>query len=126
MIEFRLSAQLPGGKNAVKMTRTGHRYPDERFTAWRDRAVTEIRIRSDICPKMLPLKGALTMRVDYCPQDRRRRDLDNMLSALFHLLAYVGMIEDDSQITDLIWRRHVIRSQPVCAMISIEGRRRET
>jgi Holliday junction resolvase RusA-like endonuclease len=41
-------------------------------------------------------------RVTVCPPDNRKRDLDNILKALFDALQHAGVIEDDSQIRKLM------------------------
>lgn len=117
-IEFRLWQQISGGKNHVGITRYGRRYPLKAFVAWRDQAALEIKFVSRIPPGMLPLRGPLTMHMDYRPQDKRTRNMDNLLSALFHLMEYTGLIEDDDQIENLIWyKRQVL---PCCAIVRLE------
>lgn len=44
------------------------------------------------------LEGDLTMYVRVCPPDRKRRDLDNVLKALWDALQHAGVYRDDSQI----------------------------
>jgi hypothetical protein len=41
-IQIILYGQLPSGKNAIKITRTGKRYPDQRFVLWRANAMAQL------------------------------------------------------------------------------------
>ena len=43
-------------------------------------------------------RGRLGARVDVYPPDRRKRDLDNVLKAIFDALTHAGVYVDDSQI----------------------------
>ena len=50
--------------------------------------------------------GALILRVEVYPPDRRRRDIDNVQKALLDALQHGGAYQDDSQIAKLIVERH--------------------
>jgi crossover junction endodeoxyribonuclease RusA len=51
-------------------------------------------------------EGRLSVTVDIYPPDRRKRDLDNVLKALFDGITHAGVWEDDSQIDELhVYRR---------------------
>lgn len=43
----------------------------------------------------------LCIAIDAYPPDRRQRDLDNLLKAIFDALKYSGVYDDDSQIDDI-------------------------
>lgn len=101
---LRLTDQLPGGKNRIRNTRTGHRYPDQRFAAWRREALFELKPQLRGVPG-LPYCGPVKLTVWYRPQDHRRRDLPGMLDALLHLLEQAAVVVDDSQVVLLDWRR---------------------
>lgn len=97
---FTLQGQLPSGKNQVKITRTGHRYPSQRFVLWRAEALRQIgKVRK-------PLAGRVRMTVAYWPGDKRRRDAAGMVDALCHLLEQAGIVSDDAQIKELDWFEH--------------------
>ena len=104
MISFSLTAQLPSGKGQIRKTwRNGRlvHYPQKRFSEWRQQAAKEILV--ELKAQQKPIKGPLRMRVWYAPQDKRTRDIPGMADALFHLLEYCGVIEDDGQIDELEW-----------------------
>ena len=46
-----------------------------------------------------PIEDSITMYVRVCPPDRRRRDLDNVIKALWDSLQHAGVYKDDSQIS---------------------------
>ena len=48
-----------------------------------------------------PADGPIGLTLTFCPPDRRRRDLDNMLKPMLDALTYVKVWSDDSQIDDL-------------------------
>lgn len=47
------------------------------------------------------LKGPYSVWIQVRPPDRRKRDLDNLLKPVLDSLTEYGVIDDDSQITDL-------------------------
>ena len=56
-----------------------------------------------------PLKERLKVTIECYPPDNRRRDLDNILKALFDSLQHAKVIEDDSQIDEI----NMIRREPL-------------
>ena len=48
-----------------------------------------------------PLACEIALTLDVFPPDNRRRDLDNVLKAIFDALGDAGIYEDDSQIKHL-------------------------
>ena len=100
-ISFRLDGILPSGKNAVIVTRSGHRFPQKRFVEWRTKALKELRAQCDGFPQ--PIRQRLTLLVDYTPGDLRTRDVAGMMDAICHLLERSGLIENDGLIRDCLW-----------------------
>ena len=47
----------------------------------------------------------VSVSLEVYPPDRRRRDLDNILKPILDALQHSGVIEDDSQVAELIVRR---------------------
>lgn len=100
-ITFRLSGSLPSGKNAIRITRNGHRYPQARFTTWRTEALHALKVQ--LRGQRLPIEGPVSLLVDYVPGDQRRRDLPGMCDALCHLLEKAGVLLDDAQVVNMVW-----------------------
>jgi len=110
MLTFSLTEQMPSGKNRIKETFVRGkkiRYPDARFKAWRATASVEImqqkRTWSQQQKMALPLRNDIYVTISYRALDKRRRDIPGMLDALWHLLEYAEIIEDDAQIKGVTW-----------------------
>jgi len=56
-----------------------------------------------------PLEGAVSVRVQAYPPDRRRRDTDNVVKALMDALTHAGLWADDYQVARLSVERGVVR-----------------
>lgn len=56
-----------------------------------------------------PMDGPLSVAIAAFPPDRRRRDIDNILKALFDALEHAGAYHNDNQIVEL----HVCKLEPV-------------
>lgn len=108
---FTLWGQIPSGKNAVLITRTGRRYPAKRFQAWRNEAMRQLP------PVAGPFVGPLHLIVDYVKGDLRRRDLPGMTDALLHLIEKAGYVLDDAQVVQQTWTPFPIdRTRPRCTI----------
>jgi Holliday junction resolvase RusA-like endonuclease len=70
------------------ISREGRRY--------RERVTAELRALG-----IESLSGALVLRIEVYPPDRRRRDVDNVQKALLDALEHGGAYQDDSQIVKL-------------------------
>ena len=65
-----------------------------------------------------PLEGRLTVTILAKMPDRRRRDLDNILKALFDAMTHAGVWLDDEQIDEIIIRRNGMqRGGEVCVFV---------
>jgi Holliday junction resolvase RusA-like endonuclease len=108
---FILDCQIPSGKNAVQITRTGKRYPGKRFKAWRDEAMGKIPY------PVTEFSGPVTMTVDYVPGDNIRRDVPGLLDALCHLIEKVGLVRDDAQVKCVQWTTFPVQpNRPRCSV----------
>lgn len=94
--------QIPSGKNAIIITRTGHRFPQARFKKWRDDATSQLK-HTLVGPASY--HTPVRMTVSYTPSDLRRRDVPGMLDALCHLLEKTGVVADDALIMEVTWLR---------------------
>jgi Holliday junction resolvase RusA-like endonuclease len=101
-----LKGQVRGGKNAILITRSGHRYPNVLFAKWSHMAVLQVNEQ---------LRGARTQPIDnpdylwqfdYVPEDHRRRDVPAILDAVFHVLEKAKVVADDRWVANLVFRTH--------------------
>lgn len=82
-----IKGQIPSGKNAVGITKYGHRYPTERFQKWKQEHI-------DVWPSK-QIDHPVSVLIKYYPGDKRRRDVPGMEDALWHLIERSGFITDD-------------------------------
>lgn len=123
-LELYLEAQIPSGKNQIQLSTRGghiHKYPNKRFTAWREQAATEILSQVRGVP-MIPKTTDIFLSILYHPLDRRVRDVSGMLDALFHLLMYTHILEDDGQIKGVYWSPPPLPTAPSwCVAMRLEA-----
>lgn len=97
---FAILGKTPSGKNAVQITRTGRRYPNERFQKWKGEALRQIN-RNWLNPLFT---GPVTALIRYTPGDMIRRDIPGIQDALFHVLEAALVVADDAQVKDLTFK----------------------
>lgn len=100
IFEFTIDGTIPGGKNNINITRSGHRYPNKKWAMWRDQVVSEIM---SLFPGQTPKKGRFRLFARYWANDARRRDVPAMIDSLFHVFEKAGLVEDDSHIKTVEW-----------------------
>lgn len=93
---FTIKGQVPGGKNSIKTTRIGKRFPTKRFEAWRDHAVLQVRQQSKNFLNEIPINKPANIEIYYNAGDNRRRDVPGIADAIFHVLERAGVVEDDT------------------------------
>lgn len=93
---LQISGQCPSGKNAVIVTRAGHRFPSARFVEWRQAAMNELFPQLKQLEVKLPITNPVDIEIEYTPKDRIRRDAPGIIDALWHLIEKVGVISDDT------------------------------
>jgi Holliday junction resolvase RusA-like endonuclease len=115
-----LSEQIPSGKNHVRITRTGHRYPTARFAQWRTTAYQQLHGQLIKQPawRQWQSGASMSLTVYYRPLDRRRRDVPGMLDALLHLLERTKVIHDDAQVK-AVWWTQAPTTQVHCVVMGI-------
>lgn len=64
----------------------------------------------------------LCVKIDAYPPDKRRRDLDNILKALFDSLQHALVYEDDNQIDEI----HIVRKSSILGEISVTLTKKES
>ena len=114
---FTLYGQLPSGKNAIQITRTGQRYPNKRFKAWREMASQQLWSQATGRQYVILFTTPMALSVVYTTSDQRVRDISGMVDALFSLLVYTGILKDDGLIRELHWIEESLnRSEPKVVM----------
>lgn len=115
-VTFTLEGKLKSGKNHVQITRTGRRYPNKAFAAWRTEMLAGI-------PKLTRgFIGPVCMICDYVPGDLIRRDAPGMQDAILHLLEKGGIVLDDAQVKEVHWKEFPMdRKRPFCR-VTIQDR----
>lgn len=117
-VEFVLRGQLPSGKNAVNITRTGRRYPGKRFALWKADAMRQILAQHKF-DRIISAPCKMTVR--YFTADKRRRDVSGMIDAVFHVLEKCMIVKDDALIVDVDWQFCGQDKENPRAEISIES-----
>lgn len=100
-----VTGQCVSGKNQQQLLfRKGSviKYPNARFKAWRDEAALQIRQQFMHAPE---IAKPVRLTCSYWPGDQRTRDVSGMLDALFFILVYAKVLEDDGLIYDVVWKR---------------------
>lgn len=97
---IQLNGQIRGGKNSVKTTRSGHRYPNPVFAKWRDGAVKEIW--SQVKPGT-PFILDCGATIQYWHGDKIRRDVPALIDGIWHVLERAGVVKDDALIKEVHW-----------------------
>ena len=92
----------PSVNHVWQKTKTGRVYLSKAGRTFRTAVMAQVMIAraKGKMPKQ-PFTGALDVTVSLTPPDRRRRDIDNGLKALFDALTHAGVWRDDSQIKNV-------------------------
>lgn len=105
--------QIPNGKNAMRVVPlTGRHYPEKKFKAWRTECFAENWEVGG-----LGYTGPVELKIRYWWKDKRKRDKDNLESALFNVLVNGGWLADDNceVITNTRWEYMGLdRKNPRC------------
>lgn len=99
--EFWLYGQCKSGKNSIKITRQGFRYPTPAFRAWRDDALEQLKKQWGNKPTITAKR--IKAVVLYWPSDKRRRDAPGIQDALWHCLERAGIVADDANLRPIIY-----------------------
>ena len=114
-VRFVIHNQLPSGKNAVRITRTGHRYPAKRFSDWKKDAIGQIDAqlpRPEGGRPYFYFIDPVVATVAYYAGDKRRRDVPGMIDALWHIMECIQIVDDDAQIQDVIFTTGYDKQNP--------------
>jgi Holliday junction resolvase RusA-like endonuclease len=104
--------QVMGGKNNICITRTGHRFPNKKWAAWRDEAVRGVL--EQLPRGFKTISAPVNVRVTYVAGDRRRRDCPAILDAVWHVLEKSGVVSDDTLLWPVESSRTFDQDSPRC------------
>lgn len=129
-LNFDLVGQCTSGKNAVIVTRSGHRFPAKRFTEWRADMMEQLAPQLVNSPVDLPLGFPVDVEVWYTAKDRVRRDAPGIIDAIWHLLEKSGVVSDDTFLAGLGAQLHFVNKgvnkEQVGLKIIIRGKNEST
>lgn len=111
-LTFVITGQICGGKNNITVTRTGHRFPNKKWAAWRDAAVREIT--AQIPAGFNPISTEVCVSLDYFAGDRRRRDFPAICDSVWHVLEKSGVVTDDTLLWPTRSSRGYAKDHPRC------------
>ncbi len=74
-----IKSQIRGGKNNITVTRTGRRFPNKEWAAWRDLAVASVKAQLPASFKTITVP--VNVRLEYWAGDKRRRDMPAIIDA---------------------------------------------
>ena len=126
--QLHLQGQCTSGKNAVIVTRTGHRFPSGRFVKWRADAMEQLHSQIDIIKReqvKLPFNFPVNVEITYIAKDRIRRDVPGIIDALWHLLEKCNIVTDDTFLggydKELLFHNQGVDKKHAGVIISIWG-----
>lgn len=110
--ELSLLLPYPPSVNALHRVYNGRSIASEEYRSWKEQAGRRL-----LSQRPRPVSGPVTVSVELCPPDNRRRDIDNAgFKAVLDLLVAHRVIEaDDSRIVKEITARWVEAGEP-CAV----------
>ncbi len=111
---MRVTLPFPPSVNALYRAVGGRSILSERYRKWKAEAGAEL-----MAQRARPVLGPVSVLVELCPKDKRRRDIDNAgFKAILDLLVTMRIIEaDDSRCVKEIIGRWVGSGQPCTVTI---------
>ena len=116
---MKIAGKLLSGKNAVIVTRSGQRFPAQRFKDWRECIFAQIEQQIGRTPEPVTVPVKATIR--YWPGDRIRRDAPGIIDALWHCLERAGIVADDALFQAIDYRQEALDRANPRATVTIEA-----
>lgn len=115
VLRLTLAGQVRGGKNNIRITKTGHRYPNAKWAVWRDEAVDQIK--RQLPADFKPFTGPCSVQFHYYAKDRIRRDAPAIIDAVWHVLEKAGVVTDDTHLWPTVSSRDYDKQNPRVELI---------
>jgi len=90
----------------TRVVRSGRRMIPQRYINAPGKAFRKTVIELCMVQRLRTLPGAIGCSVDLYPPNSARRDVDNFQKGVFDALGHAGVYADDSQIVEMIVRKH--------------------
>jgi Holliday junction resolvase RusA-like endonuclease len=90
-----INGQIKGGKNNMKMTKSGRHYPSPEYEAWRDDVLWQLKPQLKPFKEFLPITTPVSIIVNYFAENKHRRDAPAIIDSLWHVLEKSGIVKDD-------------------------------
>ncbi len=97
-MKLKISGIIKGGKNNIKITRDGKRYPNKDWEAWRDEKIWELKRQIMKIKDFKTIEEPTSIIIRYTAGDNRRRDTPAIIDSIYHLLEKIKVVEDDTLI----------------------------
>jgi Holliday junction resolvase RusA-like endonuclease len=120
---FQCKLPLPPSVNGLYPTCRGRRVKSRDYKRWLERAEMDFLscVLEDYFGKSVRFSGDVIVQYNFCfPHDNRRRDGENYCKAVSDFLVERGVIEDDSRIQEMTWKKS--RTQNPYVLVEIESR----
>ena len=110
-----IKGQIRGGKNNITVTRTGHRFPNKQWAAWRDEAVRQVR--GQLPKGFATICDPIYVGLHYHAGDKRRRDMPAIIDSVWHVLEKSGVVADDTLLWVALSARGYDKENPRCEIV---------
>jgi Holliday junction resolvase RusA-like endonuclease len=108
LADLTLLGFIRGGKNAICITRTGHRYPNKAWALWRDEMVSQIKGQYS----GPVIADPVLAEIEYFAGDRKRRDIPAILDSIWHCLERAEVVADDCLIKSVYLKGEYDKANP--------------
>lgn len=93
---LKISGQIYGGKNNMKISKTGRHYPNKSWSIWRDSKVYEVKQQLKKLKDFDTITEPVSVEIHYTNGDNRRRDIPAIIDSIWHILEKCNVVSDDT------------------------------
>lgn len=92
---FRLNGDIPSKKNSRIVLKNGKNIPSKAYQDWHKSAYISLYYQKLEQGLKLPIDRPVTVCIEFCYKDKKRKDCDNGLSSILDTLVDSGILKDD-------------------------------